>query len=455
MVVRTKTIKEKIISYDINFDDTINIFNKALTYFMEVIDANFVDLTGVTTKEIVHAVEKLTHATKVNPLPKYQDFDVIFYKFPSYFRRATISTAFGKIKSYRSLLKNWMDEKSFALASGRKFGKAQPTFQLEQNEYPVFYEGNMFKDKTSKTAKIKLYLRNDWVWVELNIKPHKIERRNVSDWKVCSPKLIKTGKKFFLATPCQKNIELNKTKIEDQIIISVDKGLTNSAVCSAMASNGTVIDRLFINQPIEKDRLDVHLKKVSMAQREFGYIKAPNLWRRINGLQNHIKVDTSRKIVNFAVKHNASVIVFEHLGNLRLGNLRGVKRMAQRLHHWQHQGIQTLVEEMAQYNGMRISKINPANTSKLAFDGSGEVKRSQRGDLSIFKNGKVYHADLSASYNIGARYFIKELFKTLPEKVKSTLKAKVPELSARTQQSLSSLIRLHQAATSNGVTLLG
>ncbi|WP_249315659.1 transposase [Bacillus sp. FJAT-49711] len=58
---------------------------------------------------------------------------------------------------------------------------------------------------------------------------------------------------------------------------------------------------------------------------------------------------------------------------------------------------------MAHYIGIRMTRVNPRNTSALAYDGSGKVKRNDKKDLSTFTTGKVYHADLSASYNIAAR----------------------------------------------------
>ncbi|MED3656379.1 transposase, partial [Heyndrickxia sporothermodurans] len=66
-------------------------------------------------------------------------------------------------------------------------------------------------------------------------------------------------------------------------------------------------------------------------------------------------------------------------------------------------------------------------------------------DLATFTTGKVYHADLQASYNIGARYFIRAFQKSISEKKWLTLQAKVPELSKRTEQTLSSFISLNQA----------
>ena len=66
----------------------------------------------------------------------------------------------------------------------------------------------------------------------------------------------------------------------------------------------------------------------------------------------------------------------------------------------------------AHRHGMRISRVCAWGTSKYAFDGSGQVIRD-KGNYSIctFQNGKKYNCDLSASMNIGARYFLREFAK--------------------------------------------
>ncbi|MGG0459390.1 zinc ribbon domain-containing protein [Bacillus mycoides] len=115
------------------------------------------------------------------------------------------------------------------------------------------------------------------------------------------------------------------------------------------------------------------------------------------------------------------------------------------LHHWCKNGIQNKVQQMAHYRGIRIRRVNATNTSKLAYDGSGEVVRNYKKDLATFQNGKVYHADLNAAYNISARYFLREHLKAFSEKKKLKLEAKVPQVSARTQQSLSTFISFLQA----------
>ena len=58
-------------------------------------------------------------------------------------------------------------------------------------------------------------------------------------------------------------------------------------------------------------------------------------------------------------------------------------------------------------------------------------------------NGKIYNCDLSASYNIGARYFIREILKTLPVKDRQRIEAKVPGCAKRSTCTLSTLISLN------------
>lgn len=60
-----------------------------------------------------------------------------------------------------------------------------------------------------------------------------------------------------------------------------------------------------------------------------------------------------------------------------------------------------------------------------------------------FLSGKIYNCDLNATYNIGARYFIREILKSLPVRVRLELEAKVPRVSKRSTCTLSTLINLN------------
>lgn len=438
-----KTLRYKITNHSRIFDATLDNYNSALRFIIDVIDKEFEELHDYSSKDMVRLVERLIHKTKSNPFPNYIEFNETFHKYPSYLRRGTIADAFGIVKSYRSNYKNWLEEKKLAFSEGKKFKKKPPKLQLEHKSFPVFYKDNMHVRTGETSAQIKIFHKNDWVWVDIALKGQDLYKRDVWNWKENNPTLVKVGKKYFLHISYQSKVKLTTAKLKDQKVCAVDLGITNSAVCSVIDSNGTVLARKFITQPKEKDRLYRMTNKLRKTQRISGYVAASNYWRRMNGLQRSIVNHTSREIVRFAKENQCDVIVFEYLDQMKTPKgFYGARKLRFKLHYWRKKGIQNKAEEMAHYLGMRISRVNARNTSALAFDGSGKVERNHKKDLATFSTGKVYHADLSASYNIGARYFIRAIQKSTSEKNWLSIQAKVPELAKRTQQTLSSLISL-------------
>ena len=119
-----------------------------------------------------------------------------------------------------------------------------------------------------------------------------------------------------------------------------------------------------------------------------------------------------------------------------------------KLHLWKSGYVQAMVEQKAHRLGMRISHVCAWGTSKLAFDGSGILLRGKEAgyrsySMCKFPNGKEYHCDLSASYNIGSRYYIREILKSLPARERFVVEAKVPQSTKRSTCTLSTLINLN------------
>ena len=102
--------------------------------------------------------------------------------------------------------------------------------------------------------------------------------------------------------------------------------------------------------------------------------------------------------------------------------------------------------EKAHSFGIRYSRVLARGTSMYAYDGSGLLQRSYKKDIATFANGKIYHSDLSASYNIASQYFTRAILKPLSEKSRLQVEAKVPQLVDRTSHTLSSLIKLREVA---------
>jgi transposase len=427
----TKTVKLKITSHSNIFSETLKIYNEALLFMINVVSKEWLKIENLSSKERVNFVEKLTHETKENPYPKY-DFDINFYKFPSYLRRATIAEAIGNVSSHFSRLANWEKKREKKLSKGKKFYEKPPKI----NSFSVFYRKEMFKKNIDGEAKIKVFYQNDWKWININYETKNLKNRDLESWKEQNPALVKRGKKFFLHFTFSTKIKLSDS---DEIVVGVDLGLTNSAVCSAVDKNGTVIGRKFINQPKEKDQLKRQLGKLSKAQRKTKLTEKPNLWRKINNLQKQISQNTVDEIIKFANQIGAKKIVFEHLGKIK-----GRGKLKRKLQFWRKNLIQKRTIEKAHYFGIRISRVLARGTLKYAFDGSGEITRNSKKDLAKFQNGKTYQADLSASYNIASRYFIREILKPYSEMDRLQVEAKVPYLIDRSRHTLSSLIGLKE-----------
>ena len=450
--------KVKIINVNDCLTDTILIYRKALAFIINVVEKEWSSFDGLLSKPQINLCEKLIHKTNDNPNPLYGEFDDLFYKYPSYLRRSTIQDAVGIVSSFKSNLKNWEKEKYEAVSKGKKFKKQKPKLSLKHFKCPALYKGNMYINlMQGNTASIKIYKINkknktgDWVWFNVNLREQDLKyiKFNTIGMKEQSPTLVKNGKKYYLQFPFEQKVILNKTKLKDTKVCSVDLGLNHSAVCSIIDYNGTVKAREFINQALEKDRQNRILKRMRVSQAKSGNQPMPKIWAKINSYNKFLVNDTVNKIIKFALRNGADVIVCEHL------NFKGKKsnkNKAQQLHMWKCRAIINKLKHNAHKYKMRFARVNAKNTSALAFDGSGYVKRDKnnaslcifpsgitpKGNVSYAK-GKQYNCDLNASYNIGARYFIKEILKSASEKKLSQFQAKAPEIVRRTWCTLSTL----------------
>lgn len=427
--------KVKIKHYNHIFKDTISVYRTAVDYLIQVCLENWDSIISYEKLlEKQRFVETLIHQTKDNPVVTY-DFDTQFYKFPSYLRRGAISEAIGKVSSYKSNLANWEANPQGKVPSVPKAGYI----------YPTMYRKGMYEQTGTYQAQIKVYVRNTWDWITVNLRKSDIDyiNRYCQTRKQCAPTLQKRGKEWFLDFPFEEKVKLCNADVNQQTILAVDLGINTAATISVMSSDGTILGRHFCRLSKEIDHLMHSINRIKKAQQHCNY-KTPRLWARAKGINHDISVKTAQSIIDVAVLYNADIIVFEHLD--RKGKLRGSKK--QKLHMWRSQEVQAITTNKAHRLGMRISHICAWGTSKFAYDDSGMVLRGKDADLATysvckFTNGKIYNCDLSASYNIGARYFIREILKSLDESLRLDIEAEVPRCSKRSTCTLSTLISLN------------
>ena len=413
---------------------TMEIYRQAVGYLTEIYAQVWEELRKIPeTKKRFNTAEHMVHMTKKNTARF--DFDLRFPKMPSYLRRSAIQHALGSVSSYETRLGQW---KETGVLSGR------PKLTCRNHAMPVFYRDVMYREgaEGKDEAYLKLYDGHDWKWFRVYLKRTDMEylRRNWKGKKASAPALEKRHRRYFLRFSYTEEVTLTQTPVKEQIICSVDLGINTDAVCTIMRSDGTVLGRRFIDHPSEKDRMYRTLGRIRRSQREHGSAQTQGRWAYTKRLNTELGKKTAGAIVRYAEENHADVIVFEYLE--MQGKISGKKK--QKLHLWRKRDIQKCCEHQAHRKGMRVSRICAWNTSRLAYDGSGAVTRDRENhSLCTFQTGKRYNCDLSASYNIGARYFIRELLKPLPATERSLLEAKVPPVKRRTSCVYADLRKLH------------
>ena len=413
---------------------TMEIYRQAVGYLTEIYAQVWEELRKIPeTKKRFNTAEHMVHMTKKNTARF--DFDLRFPKMPSYLRRSAIQHALGSVSSYETRLGQW---KETGVLSGR------PKLTCRNHAMPVFYRNVMYREgaEGKDEAYLKLYDGHDWKWFRVYLKRTDMEylRRNWKGKKASAPALEKRHRRYFLRFSYTEEVTLTQTPVKEQIICSVDLGINTDAVCTIMRSDGTVLGRRFIDHPSEKDRMYRTLGRIRRFQREHGSAQTQGRWTYTKRLNTELGKKIAGAIVRYAEENHADVIVFEYLE--MQGKISGKKK--QKLHLWRKRDIQKCCEHQAHRKGMRVSRICAWNTSRLAYDGSGAVTRDwENHSLCTFQTGKRYNCDLSASYNIGARYFIRELLKPLPATERSLLEAKVPPVKRRTSCVYADLRELH------------
>ncbi|MFP4120488.1 MAG: IS200/IS605 family accessory protein TnpB-related protein [Coleofasciculus sp.] len=320
---------------------------------------NWGKLSQLNSNERVNTQELLIHKTADNPNPKYYWYfhkavgnHPSFRKFPSYLRRAAIQDALGIVSSFVTRWDAWK-------RGERKHRYDQPPRLTAMcNSYPALYKGQQVKYHSNFDAvDLKVWSGTDWGWMtNIPVKKH--------------------GK--------------------------------------SVGSSGTVKARKFINPARDIDRRDQRKQRIARASKLTRKITnqdlpkgfCQGLYRKSKNINKHIAQSVSRQIVEFAQKHHVSVIVFEDLSNWKAKGGKHGSLSKQRFHQWCKDKLVELTIQKFSELGGKVSKVNPKYTSAYAFDGSGLIKRSnQKYSQAVFQNGKRYNADLSASYNIGARYW--------------------------------------------------
>ncbi len=429
--------------------DTLAEYRQACRYIADVVEENWDYISTIdTNRERMQYIESLIHHTRNNQ-PTYKYFDLRFYKFPSYYRRAAINFCLGEVKSYHTRLGEYNARRYDAISNGKRFKERPPVLNTIVNACPSMYKEQMYMMEDN-TIRIKVRIRNTWDWIAVKIplRDYKDLCRRCQQGKLKSPQLVFKYNKFYLAFPVEYECEeMCELPVQQQTILAVDLGVNRGATACVMSADGTIHERLFDPFTRERDQLNHLINRIRRVQRQTGTGNSiSKVYTKLDGVKENYARQLASWINKMAVRYNVYGVVFENLKGFN-----NKKKRSARIHHWCKHRIQGLASGLNYRSGIRTFYINPRNTSALAYDGSGKVERGMyvhhgkeyyNYSICVFASGKQYNCDLNASYNIGARYFIRAYQKSIPETEWSQVTAKVPDLAKRTNCTMSTLISL-------------
>lgn len=281
------------------------------------------------------------------------------------------------------------------------------------NSYPALYKGQQIRYHANLLAvDLKVWSGKDWVWLlAIPVREWGKSRHLGQGNKLMSPSLIANSRSVHLSMP----VEIAMTELpESEWVCAVDLGINTTATCSIVSRDGTVKARKFISAARDIDRRDQRKQRIATKSKHTRQITQRNLptgfckglYRKSKNLNEQIAQVVSKAVIDFGRAHGVSVIVFEDLSNWKAKGGKHGSLQKQRFHQWCKDRIVELAIEKFSELGGNVVKVNAKYTSAYAFDGSGRIGSSNNNySLARFKNGLCYNADLSASYNIGARYW--------------------------------------------------
>jgi putative transposase len=421
------------------FAENAALFNRVVAFYFDCIQAHE-GILALTNKEALTALERLTHATEANPAP-IMPLGRLAPDIPAMFRRAAINAALGSARSFFSHLKKWRVRKekheTKKLRKGAKkkpFPERPPVPPRSWNTSAPFYAGQ-WKDRQDHSIVLKIWTGSCWSWVKVRT----LGRDLPEGYALGSPQLVRHGKKFWLHTSIEKTFTA-PPKIAEQVtsadtrICAVDLNINEHiAVCTVQTVEGTILATRFIGGGTEIAGFRKRtLGRIARNRSQTG-IMAENeqdnaaFWRKIRNRDEHMAHLVSARIVQFAAEHGASILVFEHLGNLKPEKGKYSRRGNTKRAYWMKGRIFRYSRYKAWQHKIITSRVNPRNTSRECHRCHGLVVRYHAGQTQEgYTIGASLvlcppcqmrdHADRNASLRIGERLLerYQEPFKEKP-----------------------------------------
>ena len=124
------------------FTATVEAYRKLCRFLVTVVNTHWVELGPLSNNDVIPALERLMHPTAKNPVVKYTVFSRVFYKFPSYYRRAAICVCGGpSIEFSRSI--SGLGKRQFS--HPKEIPNLPHSNCFDAGCYPTLYKGQCYK----------------------------------------------------------------------------------------------------------------------------------------------------------------------------------------------------------------------------------------------------------------------------------------------------------------------
>ena len=348
------------------FKQTQSLFDAVLAFYYELLEKQ-PEALSLTNQNLLRHLELQTIKQRDGTQP---ETPLPFKKIPLYFRRAAINAAISMYRSYTSKLRDWetgqekqmeneelrvensgpesqSDSESNQIGDADLFQhsplsilnsplkKGRPSRPRRLHMSMLYYKG-MYKDFADGQILLKLYTGKTWAWVKHRYTgrpfPENAERM--------SPTIVIKKKKVMLHIPVKEVVEDSRTakervKQNESFVAVALTGSDTLAVCTTIQADGRATAPYFIKGGKEL----AHRRKqlLGYTKRNTAGNKAPRLitqpvgndalsvpqehrpnkkyYDKITRVTDHYAHEVSRKIVDYAARQGAKIIVMPAYGN--------------------------------------------------------------------------------------------------------------------------------------------
>ncbi len=351
------------------FKKTQSLFDAVLAFYYELLERQ-PEALSLTNQNLLRHLELQTIKQRDGTQP---ETPLPFERIPLYFRRAAINAAISMYRSYTSKLRDWetsMENRKLKMknsgtesqsdSESNQIGQADlhhnlplSTFNLPPESAKkgrpsrpknlhmsmLYYKG-MYKDFADGQILLKLYTGKAWAWVKHRYTgrpfPENAERM--------SPTIVIKKKKVMLHIPVKEIVEDSRTakervKQNESFVAVALTGSDTLAVCTTIQADGRATAPYFIKGGkalahrrkqllgyTKRGKSNQNAKGILLQNSPLSILNSPlketgghvgkentKYYEKITCVTDHYAHEVSRKIVDYALKQGAKLIVLPEL----------------------------------------------------------------------------------------------------------------------------------------------